>query len=412
MDFYDEKSRSLPRFVYRNLAGLLQQNPAAARQRLIADFCGYLQHLKPQGDWLKLKWCTPPILRNALTPEEMQPLEKVLGERRSRRNQRYLEVYPHCSDEYSLDVDFLDAVFGAERHQLVSKQTRIFTMGSCFARNIAEYLHRFGYTVQVFGQAEDLNSPFSNAKLLEICAASEADRTTYLKYWIRKLYAWESQAGCDELFLQHTKSVERVTGMVRNAEWIIVTCGNVLDYFHDTSGADVPKIGNSPVAPKFLTLGDREDVNLTQQFTNSLREAGAAFRMGTYAQTLEALDSQLSALRKLNSGAQVLFTLSPVPIDSALGLHSKVAAGAIEIDCISKSTLRAALAEFVGQSGDAGRIFYFPSFEIVRWIANCMNAPAFGAQDAASRHVSQEILEGIYRYFIHKFCCDTVAAHR
>jgi hypothetical protein len=43
-------------------------------------------------------------------------------------------------------------------------------------------------------------------------------------------------------------------------------------------------------------------------------------------------------------------------------------------------------------------IFYLPSYEIVRWVAPLVGIPIFGKEDAASRHVSNEVLNSICNF--------------
>ncbi len=50
-----------------------------------------------------------------------------------------------------------------------------------------------------------------------------------------------------------------------------------------------------------------------------------------------------------------------------------------------------------------GLIHYFPSFEVVRWIAPNLHIPAFGLEDGASRHVSTPILQAICTLFTGDF---------
>jgi hypothetical protein len=49
---------------------------------------------------------------------------------------------------------------------------------------------------------------------------------------------------------------------------------------------------------------------------------------------------------------------------------------------------------YPGISTDS-KVHYLPSFEIVRWIAPVVGIPVFGAEDAASRHVSSAVLNAV-----------------
>lgn len=403
MDYYADKSRALPRFVYRNFVELLKKvgdNRASA----IQTFREFLTTVKPKGDWLKLKWTMPPYFTEQLQPAELADIESLLATRRDRRNEKFLEVFPHCSDEFSLDVSFLEAAFGATHSPLISRSTAVITIGSCFARNIAAYMTSHGYNVKTWQQAEDLNSPFSNAKLLEICAVDEALRRRYIDHWVRTLYPPQMDTSVPEIIEFEINRITALTSFIRTSELMIVTCGNIIDYFL-TADPILGELGPA-VAPKFLSISTSEGVEHRTYLTKKMREAGAVFRLGTYRETLEALTSQYKSLRKLNPAAHIVFTLSPVPIDSAVGLSKTRRSGATEIDCISKSSLRVALAEFLANIADDERVIYFPSFEIVRWVAPNIGIPVFGHQDAASRHVSQHVLDGVYRFFLHRYAVE------
>lgn len=402
MDFYAEKSRNLPRFIYRNLRDQLTRagDDPAARAAVIGAFVAALANLKPRGDWLKLKWTLPPALAAALTEPETQAIAAALAARQGRRNDRFLEVFPHCRDEFSVNLPFLEAAFGAQRVPLFDRQTRMFTIGSCFARNIADWLGKQGYDVTPFQQAEDLNSPFSNAKMLALCAAPEDARRAYVAHWVTALYPPTMADRHEELMQTELVRLDGLAASVLRAEVIIVTAGNVLDFF--LAGPVVADEPGPAVAPKFFAISISEDVERQAYVSQRMRESGAVFRLGSHADALAALASQYASLRRLNPAAQLLYTLSPVPIDSAIGLQGAAQRGAVELDCISKSTLRVALAEFLqAQAGDA-RLHYFPSFEIVRWIAPLADVPVFGHEDAASRHVSQDVLNGIFRFFLYR----------
>ena len=404
MDFYVGKSRDLPRFTYRNFIDAMRAHTdEATRARFVNELTEFFATMQPQGDWKKMKWSLPAEVRQWLSHEQQEVLDRVLREKGQKRNEKLIEIYPHCADEFSTEIAFLDAAFGMARHGLISKQTSVLTIGSCFATNIAKFLAGKHYNVERFSMAEDLNSPFSNAKLLSVCAADHAEQERFLKHWIGAVYP--SEVNHEE---QVSLELERLTSLhrlLKSSEFLIVTCGNVIDYFIP-EGLDGFHLGPW-VAPKFLSIGSDEAIGSRAYVTNKFKEAGAVFRMGNYQETQQAMEAQYRAIRAINPTAHLLFTLSPVPIDSAIGIHQNPRMGAVEMDCISKSSLRVALAERmqIWSESDTA-LHYFPSFEIVRWIGACMEGRIFGAQDAASRHVSQEILSGVYRYFLHKYGVD------
>jgi hypothetical protein len=409
MNFYVENGEGIPRFIYRNLEKWLAAcKSAATRNVLVEEFCEFVAELQLTGDWQKMKWCLPENRADSVfTGAERAQLEQALQLKRRRRNDRLLEVYPHCGDEFSADTAFLDAAFGSQRFELIDRSTSIFTIGSCFANNIAKYLQQQQFQVTAYVQAEDLNSPFSNAKLLAVCAAAPAVRRAYVEYWVGNLHPAATKPELDKSIEHELLRLEQVIAAIQASEFLVITCGNVLDYFMPQQTMEF-EVG-PPVAPKFLFVSHSEDIGLRGQQTGKLKQAGAEFRVGSYAEVTQALESLYGAIRTINPRAHVLLTLSPIPIDSAIGVHNPRKLGAVEIDCISKSLLRAALYDLMESRRDDPHLSYFPSFEIVRWIAPCMNGAVFGSDDAASRHVSQNILTGVYRYFVHKYVKSAAA---
>jgi hypothetical protein len=405
VDFYDEKSTLRESFVYRRLAYDLAQEPGkAGRLVIVEDFKKQLDEQGAHGEFLKFKWCLPYFLRTALFPNERADLESWLAARRKKRNRRFVRALPHCSDEFDVTEPFLDATFPVADEPTISKETRVYTMGSCFARNIAVFLQANGYNANTFLQTEDLNSPFSNAQMLAVAVAAPSQKNGYLRHWIKAIHEPISEAGVERQLRKVTERLDKVVAELRAASVIIVTVGNVLDFFIDTPDAGFDISGTVNVAPKFLLLPDKAEITKRVNLTSRLRSLGANFRMGSLAEARIAIASFYGAIRKINASALCIVTLSPVPIDNAVGLQERLPYGALEIDCVSKSTLRVALHELMSEwTEQDANIRYFPSYEIVRWVGPMLPEPAFGAEDAASRHVSKSILNGVYAFFIKKF---------
>lgn len=403
--FYDEKSTSRESFVYRRLAyDLARESNRARRASLIQGFKEHLEASGNQGEFLKFKWCLPHFLHEQLAQEERTDLESWLAARRYKRSRRFIRALPHCTDEFAVNDDFLEATFSVAEMPAIGRDTRVYTMGSCFARNIAVFLQANGYNAEAFMQTEDLNSPFSNAQMLAVAVARADQRKNYLKHWIGAIYPQLSEAGVERHLGRVVETLDGIVAELRAASVVIVTIGNVLDFFMEKSGADTELPGAVNVAPKFLLLPDQVELTKRANLSRQLKSLGAHFRMGNLAEARTAIASFYEAIRKVNPSAHCIFTLSPVPIDNAIGLEEALPYGALEIDCVSKSTLRVALHELMTDwTKSDTNVRYFPSYEIVRWVGPMLPQPAFGAEDAVSRHVSKAILNGVYAYFLKKF---------
>ncbi len=111
-----------------------------------------------------------------------------------------------------------------------------------------------------------------------------------------------------------------------------------------------------------------------------------------------AIRSIIDGLREINPTIKIVLTVSPVPLNRAIGLGSSVRA-----DAISKSTLCVATANVMADQPEG--VFYWPSYEIVKWLAPHI-APAFAADDGNLRHVNRELVALIISLFLKYYACD------
>lgn len=398
---YANKGTALPRFAYRNcIRALMQQRgqPMPA-DGVRAPVHALLQALETgRGDTLKFKYVLPEDMRAILTPQELQLLDARLGARGQKYHEKFRKVYPHCADEFSVSERFLEACFGDARLGLLNKDTQLFTMGSCFALNIAQYLEQQGYQAKVLRQMEDVNSPLSNAKLLAFALLPQDQRMDYARHWLVETRYEEQQiesvvAGIEEWLMPLHQGL-------RSSDMIILTVGNNLDFFFPEGQEDIA-LAEVPVAPKFLGIMNSEDISKRASMAKKLASSGFVFRQSTFEEARDATTGLLGSLRRANPTAHIVVTLSPVPIDSAIGI-SGPPDNAVEIDVLSKCTLRAVIHAALETKGDSN-ISYFPSFDIVRWIGPQLGFPLFGKQDAASRHVSEEVLLAVYAFFMRRY---------
>jgi hypothetical protein len=396
VDFYGRKSSSLPRFAYRRLAAALKgAGPAERDAAIAAALRELLEGADP--DLRKFKFVLPTGLRGQLTPDEIARFEAATAERRGRAAQLKM-VFPHVADEFGLSLDFLGSVLDLERGPAVPRGGRFFTIGSCFARNIAEFLTGNGVPARSFGLAEDLNSPISNSVMLSLMRRPVDERDELLREWTARIFPNLEPAQVAEHASRRGAQLQALAREFAIADCIVLTLGNVVDLFQDDADRSLPLVERT--FPKFIAVPQSEDVGHRTSAAANLKRLGATIRMATYAETIEAIEGCLAGIRSASS-APIVVTLSPVPVDSAIGLASGPRS-AIEVDCVSKSRLRSAFDD-VTASGAVADVHYFPSFEIVRWIGGGLSIPAFGLEDAASRHVSSPILDSVCATFVNRY---------
>jgi hypothetical protein len=401
-NFYGGKSTALPRFVYRRLAAALQGNGRARGPVIDAAINEILTGKDP--DLRKFKFFAPAFLKQKLSPDELAHLEQQTAKRRERASQLKM-VFPHVGDEFSVDRDFLESVFEMHEGPALRHGDGFFTIGSCFARNVAQHLAVNGHRAKTFGLAEDLNSPMSNAFLLQMMERTADEQRGILKHWIETIFPDLADAEKDALIAQKHREIAELQSNLEEADCVILTLGNVVDFFRDDGSHGKPLMEN--IFPKFIAMPGSEDINVRSASAANLKGKGAVLRLATYSETLEAIRTCIRGIRSVTN-ATLVVTISPVPIDSVIGLVTQHLKSAIEVDCVSKSRIRSAFDEvYSAERRTDPAIFYFPSFEIVRWIAPLMPIPAFGLDDAASRHVSSPILNGICSLFAQTFISFT-----
>jgi hypothetical protein len=154
------------------------------------------------------------------------------------------------------------------------------------------------------------------------------------------------------------------------------------------------------VAPSFF---DRETGAFVMPRPTALNSRALAekyvSRTTTVAENVDNVLYLLSYIRRINPDVKIVVTESPVPLQMTFEFRSAVVA-----DCLSKSTLRVAAHEIVHSSGLAD-IYYWPSFEIVRWIG-CHTGPVYGTDDGAAWHVSEDLVGVIIACFVEAFRID------
>jgi hypothetical protein len=240
----------------------------------------------------------------------------------------------------------------------ITKTDKIVTAGSCFARNLGYYLRKAGYDIARFPLAEELNSTFANKLMLRwLCEETIDEHNTET---------------LEQLFLNAKLSKLKIKNYFEQADHFVFTLGTTQCFFDDDNQYKIspPGVGNFRTFLKSYTP-----------------------RMTSASENEAEISAQIGMIRSLNPNASICFTLSPVPLNVSF-----CGGDAITRDCISKSTLRIAI-ENVLQNRDCQGVRYFPSFEIVRWLAPMYMKP-IGQDDGSMSHVTDQLVENIVQSFV------------
>jgi tetratricopeptide (TPR) repeat protein len=252
-----------------------------------------------------------------------------------------------------------------ERHVLagmafpraLTRASRVVTLGSCFAANIARALRDKGFHAYNNEIGETINSTTANRAYID---------------WVLQR---PGNPDSDEVARTIRGDPKQNRRAIEEADLFVYTVGVAPCFFDRVTGR--------------LRLPSDESFNfrrLAQECT---------FRTTTVEENAEHLAAIADTLSAVRPDAPIVLTLSPVPLAASFEYPSAFVA-----DTVSKSTLRVAIDQ-VMRSGRRN-LHYWPAFEAVRWLGAYL--PGFyGAQDGSTRHVSQQVVAMITDAFIDRF---------
>jgi len=243
---------------------------------------------------------------------------------------------------------------------LINQSMVLRTLGSCFARHVAAGLTAAGFAAKYTSVVEAINSPLANRALFERVLNPD------LPYDVEEHRNLFSRELCEDFRRK-----------IPDEDFFIFTLGVAPVYY--LRGTDTPSYMLDPKNP------GKYD-----------------FRFTTVEQNEEAISFIVQAIKQLNPRAQIILTISPVPLNRAPGIPSAVAA-----DCVSKSILRVAAFNYFSKT--PVNVHYWPSFEIVRWLGGHL-PPVYGADDGNSRHVNDDLVNMIVALFLKYYCGETNSA--
>jgi len=237
-----------------------------------------------------------------------------------------------------------------EKELSLTKRTRIVTIGSCFAANLAHALNAEGISAQNLTVGEIINSTFAN---LEFFQWALGVSSTVNEEMLRKF------------------GREEVGTLLKEADVVIYTLGVAPCFFDKASGA-------------FMLPKRTEGVR-------GVLSGKYVFRTTTVEENLNNLKTIVALVRRANPNCKFVFSLSPVPLTSTLEPRA-----AMEADCLSKATLRVAVDQLVTSTPDC---LYWPAFEIVRWLGAYI-PNMYGDEDGTAHHVSERVVQTIMGHFL------------
>ncbi|WP_179216858.1 GSCFA domain-containing protein [Humidesulfovibrio mexicanus] len=295
---------------------------------------------------------------NVTGNDEMRELEKRvdksllakggLGQSVARypRYQSMFEDLPSLVREYVLP--------GYEKiTPFIHKNTKVVTLGSCFARSVCAALAELGVRSEWLSFSEDINTTLMN------------------RHVMRFLLEMPDSGFGEQIVHAYNVQFERFRQLIREAGCVVYTLGVAPGVFEKDT--DLPTLRRG----KALLQG--------------IRSGELSSRMSSVEENVRNFVDIVEMLQRAKPELTIVYTLSPVPLTASFGSPS-----AVVEDCVSKSVLRVACHE-IAKLG-LPNLHYWPSFEIAKWLA-ANTAPTFGG-DGNTHHINPNIVQCIVQSFI------------
>lgn len=246
-----------------------------------------------------------------------------------------------------------------------TKDSRILTLGSCFANNLAFELDKRKVKTCALTLPSNLQNIFSVNQFFRWVIEDESPTN----YWHEPDGSrFGARDGERQAFLED----------IKQCDGFIITLG-VSEIWKDKHTDQILWRG----VPRSSQKEDPE------RFT---------FEMATVADTRKSLCDIQRLIRSVVPEATIVFTLSPVPLSATFRGISAVVA-----NCASKSILRAALCEYF-IANDDDRVRYWPSYEIVTALPpHIAGMSSFGEDDQSQRHVNNSLVAKIISSFYESY---------
>jgi hypothetical protein len=248
---------------------------------------------------------------------------------------------------------------------MLTTDASVVTLGSCFARELRDYLAAKGLGAANVWVPSGLNNTFALLDFVSWCVTGQETGRGYRydRDDEGRIREWTPESE-RELYLEG----------FRAAGAFVFTLG-LAEVWQDRETEAVFWRG----VPKDVYKADRH-----------------VFRLSTVEENTANVVRMVELVRSVNASAPIVLTLSPVPLRATFRGISCLTA-----DAVSKSVLRVALDLVMSRRLD--NVWYWPSFEIVRWLGGHAPWAAFGEDEGKPRDVNRRLVAAILDAFIEAF---------
>jgi len=279
-----------------------------------------------------------------------------------------INTYPEKEQDF-IDIVKAFKTFITKGHApvrpILSHDDNILTFGSCFAAELRYFLNSCGLPADSFWVPSGLNNTYALKGFFSWILTGEQTREGY----------WYDR-GENGRVSEWTPVQEKSTYLkyMLDAGCIVLTIG-------------LAEVWEDRFTGGIFWRGVPEDIFDANRHR---------FRLTTVEENYQNLTNIIELIRDRCGEIPVVITLSPVPLNATFREISCMTA-----DCVSKSTLRVAIDSVMQDSRP--NVFYWPSFEMVKWYGCHTNWPVYGMDESIVRHVSRYVLINIIKVFVELF---------
>lgn len=242
----------------------------------------------------------------------------------------------------------------------IQPNSKIFTIGSCFARNIEEHLDRLDFSIPMLGFAVPKSEwAFRGNGILNKYTPVSILQTLEWVYQLKQnggfdpascqkfIFNCEDQTVIDldvdgyvpvteARFYQRRMEIFKLFEQAFDSDCVVITLGLIEAWFDSQNRIYIQK----PPITRQMTGKDR-----------------FSFKVLTFGECYTAVQETINLFRKINNSIKFIITTSPVPLDKTFTSDDIITA-----NMFSKALLRTVCGEIAKCNSN---IDYFPSFEMV-----------------------------------------------
>lgn len=283
-----------------------------------------------------------------------------------------------------------------------SQDTRMFTMGSCFAREVENVLTRNGIPLVTAGfgvQPEMFDSWDEDKRTGGGVKAGQLSRGAFNKYTVASItheirrvilnevhkddglielqpgtwfdpHSAGTKTGSFDMVSDVRRQISAATAQIREADVVFLTLGLVEGWVDTHTGLAMNRV---PGGRPLVRLADRVKLVIP-----------------SYTESLAELDASIALIREVcNPEMRFVITVSPVPFQSTFRPLDVVTA-----NTLSKALLRTMVDELASR---CEYVDYFPSYELV------VNSPRPLAWEADMMHVNHKMVAHVMQTFMRSY---------